>query len=150
MNRFQKSYIDILVKGFIIFTLTGFSRNLRNELKFSKKIYFWDNGIRNTLINNFNPLELRDDKGIIFENFVISERMKRNNYVNPFIKSYFWRTTTQQEIDYLEEIDGKITAYEVKWNENAKIKKFTSFTETYNSEVKLINNKNFREFIMQY
>jgi uncharacterized protein len=118
-------------------------------LKFSKKIYFWDNGIRNTLINNFNPLELRDDKGIIFENFVISERMKRNNYVNPFIKSYFWRTTTQQEIDYLEEIDGKITAYEVKWNENAKLKKFTSFTETYNSEVKPIHNKNFREFIIQ-
>ena len=144
-----KSYIDILIKGFIIFPLNGFNRNLRNELKFSKKIYFWDNGIRNTLINNFNPLQFREDKGIIWENFVISERMKRNNYENPLIKSYFWRTTSQQEIDYLEEIDGKITAYEVKWNENAKIKKFTSFTEAYNSEVTLIHNKNFREFIIE-
>ena len=113
-----KNYIEILEKGFIIFTLNGFSRNLRNELKFAKKIYFWDNGVRNTIINNFNPLSMRDDKGIIWENFIISERMKKNNYANPFIKSYFWRTTSQQEIDYIEEIDGKISAYEIKWNEN--------------------------------
>jgi predicted AAA+ superfamily ATPase len=143
-----KNYIEILEKGFIIFTLNGFSRNLRNELKFAKKIYFWDNGVRNTIINNFNPLSMRDDKGIIWENFIISERMKRNNYANPFIKSYFWRTTSQQEIDYIEEIDGKISAYEIKWNENSKIKKLTSFIDTYNTEVKLIHNKNFRELLV--
>lgn len=143
-----KNYIEILEKGFIIFTLNGFSRNLRNELKFAKKIYFWDNGVRNTIINNFNPLSMREDKGIIWENFIISERLKKNNYANPFIKSYFWRTTSQQEIDYVEEVDGKITAYEIKWNENAKIKKLSAFTEAYNSEVKIINTKNFRELLV--
>lgn len=142
-----KTYIEILEKGFVIFTLNGFSRNLRNELKFAKKVYFWDNGIRNAIINNFNPLSMRDDKGVVWENFIISERMKHNNYANPFIKSYFWRTTSQQEIDYIEEVDGKITAYEIKWNENAKIKKLSAFTEIYKSEVKLIHNKNFRELL---
>lgn len=143
-----KSYIELLEKGFIIFSLGGFSRNLRNELKFGKKIYFWDNGIRNTIINNFNPLDLRDDKGILWENFIISERMKKNNYDNPFVKSYFWRTTSQLEIDYVEETDGKISAYEIKWNENAKIKKLSSFTESYKTDVKLIHNKNFRELLI--
>jgi hypothetical protein len=143
-----KNYIEILEKGFIIFTLNGFSRNLRNELKFAKKIYFWDNGVRNTIINNFNPLSMRDDKGIIWENFIISERMKKNNYANPFIKSYFWRTTSQQEIDYVEEVDGKITAYEIKWNENAKIKKLSAFTEAYNSDIVVITPKNFRDLLV--
>lgn len=143
-----KNYIEILEKGFIIFTLNGFSRNLRNELKFAKKVYFWDNGIRNSIINNFNPLQMRIDKGMLFENFVISERLKKNNYENTFIKSYFWRTTSQQEIDYIEEIDGKISAYEIKWNENAKLKRLSSFTETYNSEVKHIHNKNFRDLLI--
>ena len=143
-----KNYIEILEKGFIIFTLNGFCRNMRNELKFAKKIYFWDNGVRNTIINNFNPLSMREDKGIIWENFIISERMKRNNYANSFIKSYFWRTTSQLEIDYVEEMDGKITAYEIKWNENAKIKKLSSFTENYNSELKIIHTKNFRDFLV--
>jgi len=142
-----KGYIELLEKGFIIFTINGFNRNLRNELKFAKKVYFWDNGVRNSLINNFNPIGLRDDKGALWENFVISERLKRNNYFNPFIKSYFWRTTSQQEIDYIEETDGKLTAYEIKWNENAKIKKFTTFTETYHSDVQLIHKKNFRDIL---
>jgi predicted AAA+ superfamily ATPase len=143
-----KSYIDILEKGFIIFTLNGFSRNLRNELKFGKKIYFWDNGVRNTIINNFNPLSIREDKGMLWENFIISERLKRNNYENPFARSYFWRTTTQQEIDYIEEDGDKISAYEIKWNENAKMKKLSAFTESYKTDVKLIHLKNFREFLM--
>ena len=143
-----KSYIEILEKGFIIFTLNGFSRNLRNELKFGKKIYFWDNGVRNTIINNFNPLSIREDRGILWENFVISERLKRNNYENPFAKSYFWRTTTQQEIDYIEENDDKISACEIKWNENAKLKKLNSFTESYKTEVKVIHPKNFRDILM--
>jgi predicted AAA+ superfamily ATPase len=143
-----KAYIEILEKGFIVFSLNGFSRNLRNELKFGKKIYFWDNGVRNTIINNFNPMSLRDDRGMLWENFIISERIKKNQYENPFIKSYFWRTTTQQEIDYIEETDGKIFAYEIKWNENSKIKKITSFTKIYNSEIQLINLKNFREILV--
>jgi predicted AAA+ superfamily ATPase len=143
-----KSYIDILEKGFIVFTLNGFSRNLRNELKFGKKIYFWDNGVRNTIINNFNPLSIRDDKGMLWENFIISERLKQNNYENPFAKSYFWRTTTQQEIDYIEENEGKISAYEIKWNETAKFKQIKSFTDSYKTDVKLIHSKNFREILM--
>ncbi len=144
-----RGYIELLEKGFIIFTLNGFNRNLRNELKFAKKVYFWDNGVRNSLINNFNPIGLRDDKGALWENYVISERLKRNNYFNPFIKSYFWRTTSQQEIDYIEETDGKLTAYEIKWNENAKLKKFTTFTETYHSNVQIIHPKNFRDILNQ-
>jgi predicted AAA+ superfamily ATPase len=83
------NYIQILEKGFVIFTLTGYSKNLRNELKFAKKIYFWDNGVRNTIINNFNSIEMRNDKGELWENFIISERMKKNNYENPFVKSHF-------------------------------------------------------------
>jgi len=144
-----KSYIEILEKGFIIFTLNAYSRNLRNELKLAKKIYFWDNGVRNAIINNFNPLSMRQDKGIVWENFIISERMKKNNYFNPFIKSYFWRTTSQQEIDFIEEIDGKINAYEIKWNENAKIKQIGSFVDTYETEINIIHNKNFRDFLTQ-
>lgn len=144
-----KSYIEILQKGFIIFSLGGFNRNLRNELKFAQKIYFWDNGVRNAIVNNFNPLSMRDDRGVLWENFIISERMKRNNYMNPFIKSYFWRTTSQQEIDYVEEVDGKISAYEIKWGENAKLKKLSTFTQSYQTEVKLIHNKNFRELLCE-
>ena len=143
-----KSYIEILEKGFIVFTLSGFSRNLRNELKFGKKIYFWDNGVRNTIINNFNPLSIREDKGALWENFLISERLKRNNFDAPFAKSYFWRTTTQQEIDYIEENEGKISAYEMKWNENSKTKKINSFSESYNTEIQTVHSKNFRDFVL--
>ncbi len=142
-----KTYIEILEKGFVVFTLNGFSRNLRNELKLAKKIYFWDCGIRNAIINNFNPLSIRDDKGVIWENFIISERMKRNNYANPFIKSYFWRTTSQQEIDYIEEVDGKFSAYEIKWNESARVKRINAFTDTYKAKIATINRLNFRDLL---
>ena len=143
-----KSYIEILEKGFVVFTLGGFSRNLRNELKFGKKIYFWDNGVRNTIINNFNPPSIREDRGVLWENFIISERLKRNNYDAPFAKNYFWRTTSQQEIDYIEEDNGKISAYELKWNENSKQKKISSFSETYKTDIQLIHPKNFRDFVL--
>lgn len=92
---------------------------------------------------------MRDDRGVLWENFVISERMKRNYYMNPFIRSYFWRTTSQQEIDYIEEVDGKISAYEMKWAENAKLKKLSAFTQAYQTEVKLIHHRNFREFLCE-
>ena len=143
-----KSYIEILEKGFVIFTLRGFNRNLRNELKFAKKVYFWDTGIRNTIINNFNPLSIREDRGVLWENFIISERLKRNNYDLSFAKSYFWRTTTQQEIDYIEENDGKISAYELKWNENSKLKKINSFSDAYKTDIQIIHPKNFRDFVL--
>lgn len=112
------TYIDILEKSYIIFTLGSYSRNLRNELKFSKKIYFYDNGLRNSIIMNFAPLSLRSDeeKGALWENYVISERMKRNSYMRDFCHSYFWRNTGGQEVDYIEERDGAISAYEFKWN----------------------------------
>ena len=143
-----KNYIEILEKSFVIFTLSGFNRNIRNELKQAKKVFFWDNGIRNAVIGNFSPLELREDKGALWENFLIAERMKKNNYENPYINSYFWRTTTQLEIDYVEEIEGEIFAYEIKWNENAKIKSFENFRETYKTDVVKIHPKNFREFLV--
>ncbi len=141
------NYIDILEKAFVIFKLKSFSRNLRNEIKTNQKIYFYDNGIRNMIIGNFNALELRQDKGALWENFLISERMKKNNYENSLAKSYFWRTVQQQEIDYVEEVNGKITAYEIKWNAKAKVKKNKIFSETYSSETELIHQENFRTFL---
>lgn len=108
------NYIDILEKAFVIFKLKSFSKNLRNEIKTNQKIYFYDTGIRNMVIGNFNHLDLRNDKGALWENFLISERMKKNTYGNSLAKSYFWRTVQQQEIDYVEETAGKITGYEME------------------------------------
>jgi len=142
------NYIHILEKGYVVFTLNGFNKNLRNELKFAKKIYFWDNGVRNAIINNFNTMEMRNDAGELWENFVISERMKKNNYENPWAEPYFWRTTTQQEIDYVEVNQGSVTAFEIKNNEKAKIKKFEKFKEAYQTDIQLIHKKNFRDLLM--
>jgi predicted AAA+ superfamily ATPase len=141
-----QKYIEILEKGYIVFRLNSFSRNLRNEIKQNRKIYFYDNGIRNMIIGNFNPLELRDDKGALWENFLVSERRKQNLYKDTFSKMYFWRTKQQQEIDFVEESNGKIYGYEFKWNS----KKATfpqKFIETYNAETFLINKDNFRNFV---
>ncbi len=144
-----EKYIQILESSFVIFRLPGFNRNLRNELKKGKKIYFYDNGIRNAIINSFNILELRDDVGKLWENFLISERMKTQSYHRKFYNSYFWRTHAQQEIDYLEEENGKISAYEFKWNEKKKVRFPSNFTETYSPEIeKIINPINFHEFVM--
>jgi len=142
-----RSYIEILEKGFIVFTLSSYSNNMRSELKFAKKIFFWDNGIRNAIINNFNPLSMRNDAGALWENFMISERMKKNSYYNPYAKSFFWRTASQQEIDYIEENNSEITAFELKWNEKKKGKQIKSFTNAYQKEIKIINPSNFREFL---
>jgi uncharacterized protein len=146
-NKTILHYIEILTQAFVIFTLTGFSRNLRNELKLSKKIYFWDTGVRNTIIGNYNRLELRSDKGAIWENFLIAERMKTNRYFHPFRKSYFWRTTSQQEIDYVEIENELISAFEIKWSPDAKVKKLTAFKEAYNTDITYINTSNFKTFI---
>ena len=110
------NYIELLEKAFVVFRLKSFSRNLRNEIKFNKKIYFYDNGIRNSIINNFNSIELRNDKGALWENFLISERIKCLHYHHIYANYYFWRTKQQQEIDWIEEQKGIISAYEFKWN----------------------------------
>ncbi|MGM0566692.1 MAG: ATP-binding protein [Bacteroidota bacterium] len=141
-------YIDILQKGYVIFKLGSFSRNIRNEIKTNKKIYFYDNGVRNMVIGNFDPLELRTDKGAIWENFLISERIKQNEYKESLAKTYFWRTKQQQEVDFVEDKAGKIYGYEFKWSEKKKVKLPKTFVESYNANEKAIDRKNFREFVI--
>lgn len=141
------NYIELLVKGFIIFRLPSFSKNLRNEIKTNQKIYFHDTGIRNMIIGNFNLVESRIDKGPLWENFLISERLKRNSYQMNLVNTYFWRTKQQQEVDYLEEIAAKVYGYEFKWSPKAKIKIPKSFVETYKTNVQLITTENFTTFV---
>ena len=124
-------YITVLEQSYIIFRLGSFSRNLRNELKFSKKIYFWDMGIRNAVIGNFSLAETRSDIGAMWENFAIAERMKQINYRHPFAQSYFWRTKQQTEIDYIEELDGSLRAFEFKWNEHKSPRCPLAFSNAY-------------------
>ena len=127
-----EKYVDILEKNFIIFRLPSFSRNLRNELKASRKIYFWDLGIRNAIIANFQQPENRLDTGALWENFAIAERLKHLNVQNSFANSWFWRTQQQQEIDYLEESDGQLRATELKWNiKKANVKEPEAFAKAY-------------------
>jgi len=143
-----EKYVDILEQCFIVFKLNSFSRNLRNELSKAVKVYFYDLGIRNALINNFNPLNLRGDEGVIWENFCIAERLKHNHYNNVYANMYFWRTYDQKEIDYIEEREGKLFAYEFKWSEE-KGKKPKQFLEEYkNSEFETINRKNYPKFLI--
>lgn len=111
-----EKYIDILEKCYIIFHLNSFSRNIRTELTKGKKIYFYDTGIRNAILKQFAPLELRQDIGALWENFFIAERMKYNHYRGQYVNTYFWRTTDKQEIDYIEEQDGELRLFELKWN----------------------------------
>ena len=141
-------YIDILQKGYIVFKLNSFSRNVRNEIKTNKKIYFYDNGIRNMIIGNFNPIELRTDKGALWENFLISERIKQIEYKQSLSHIYFWRTKQQQEVDFVEENSGKILGFEFKWNRKKNTKLPKTFTETYNAESRIIDKNNFREFVV--
>ena len=144
-----EQYIVLLEQTYIIFRLCAFSRNLRNELKNSRKIYFCDNGLRNALISNFNPVELRNDVGVLWENFMISERIKKLNYDDLWVNNWFLRTQQQQEIDYIEEGDGKISAFEFKWNPEAKAKKVKSFLEAYpNSSLKVIHRNNYEDFLL--
>jgi predicted AAA+ superfamily ATPase len=140
-------YIDLLEKAFVIFTVGTFSRNLRNEIKKSKKLYFYDNGIRNALIGNLKPLELRNDVGILWENFLMSERLKYNTYEGKRAQMYFWRTKQQQEIDLVEETGTDLTAFEFKWKQPNTIKFSKTFTGTYSVEPLLVHKGNFREFL---
>jgi len=143
-----QKYIEILEKGYIVFRLNSFSRNVRNEIKRNRKIYFYDNGIRNMIIGNFNQLDLRLDKGALWENFLVSERRKQNIYKDTFAKIYFWRTKQQQEIDFVEEKEDIITAYEFKWKPKNKIRLPETFVKAYNAKTEIIDRDNFRGFVM--
>jgi predicted AAA+ superfamily ATPase len=148
-NKTVEKYIILLEQAFVVFRLPSFSRNLRNELKFSKKIYFYDNGIRNTLISNFNSIELRQDVGSLWENFLVAERMKRNSYAKHYAQTYFWRTQDQKEIDFIEEYNGKLYAYEFKWNMKKATKIPTSFSKTYSdAQFQCITPENYWDFLM--
>lgn len=143
-------YIDLLEKCFIIFRLNGLSRNLRNELKKAKKVYFYDNGVRNAIIQQFAPLDIRNDVGALWENFFIAERIKFNHYRQHYCNIYFWRTKSQQEIDYIEERDGAYTAFEMKWNpQKSKTTIPTSFLNAYSvNETAIITPENYLDYLM--
>lgn len=141
-------YVNLLEKVFIIFQLPSFRRNLRNEIGTKKKVYFYDNGIRNALVGNFNHLEMRNDVGALWENFLVSERLKLNLYKRTFAQKYFWRTLRQQEIDYVEDVNGTLHAFEFKWNIRKKARIPAVFTNAYpEAEVKVITPENFNEFL---
>lgn len=141
------SYIDLLEKGFILYRLSGYSRNLRKEVNKMNKIYFYDNGIRNALTHSFNPLELRQDTGSLWENFLISERIKSKEYNRIHGQHYFWRSYSGAELDYVEESDGQLSGFEIKWRKT-KARPIASWLQSYeNSSFKLINRENFLEFI---
>lgn len=132
-SKTVEKYIDLLEKCFIVFRISALSRNLRTELKKSRKVFFYDNGIRNAVLQNFAPLPLRNDAGALWENFVISELIKKNHYEGRYPKYYFWRTTSQQEIDFIEEEDGIFNAFEMKWNpKRGKASLPASFAKNYN------------------
>lgn len=140
-------YLDLLEKSFVLVNVRGFSRNLRKEVSKTSRYYFYDNGVRNALINNFNPLSLRNDIGELWENYIVMERIKKQSYETIYSNNYFWRTYDQKEIDWVEERDGKIFGFEIKWG--GKIPKVpTLWKKTYpNSEYEIINKDNYLKFI---
>lgn len=141
------TYIDLLCQAYVIFKLPSFSKNLRNEIKTNQKIYFYDTGVRNMIIGDLSHMDIRQDKGALWENFLLAERLKYNSYKSSLGKGYFWRTVQQQEIDYVEEEAGTVTGFEIKWNPKNKVKIPKSFAAAYNAEVNVVNRENFREFL---
>jgi predicted AAA+ superfamily ATPase len=143
-----ENYISLLEKCFVVFRLESFSRNMRNEIKKGKKIYFYDNGVRNAVISNFAPLELRNDAGALWENLMISERIKRNTYTGSYAQIYFWRTHDQKEIDLIEDQDGILSTFEFKYNPKSKAYIPEKFAENYpKSTFQVITPDNFWKFI---
>lgn len=141
-------YLDLLSKVFVIYKIQGFSRNLRKEVTKSSKWYFYDNGIRNTLIANHNPINLRNDAGELWENYLLTERIKYQNYTGMLVNNYFWRTYQQQEIDWIEEQGGKLHAYEVKWSSNKKVKVPTAWSQSYpKASFEVISPDNYLDWI---
>ena len=142
------NYIDLLEKSFVLFRLGGFSRNLRKEVVSMDKVYFYDLGIRNALIENFNPPDLRQDVGALWENFLLAERRKKMEYQRLYANTYFWRTYSGAELDYVEERDGQLLGFEFKWK-SGKAKPPAAWLETYkNSAFELVNRENFLGFIL--
>jgi len=141
-------YIDLLEKAFVIIRVGGFSRNLRNEIVKKNKFYFYDTGIRNAIIANFNQAELRNDVGQLWENFIFIERMKKKHYHEIMTNNYFWRTWTGEEIDFVEECEGKLFGFECKWSDK-KIKAPKSWQQNYpNSTFDIIHSENYQKFIL--
>lgn len=142
-------YIDLLEKAFVAFRLPALNRNVRNEIKKGKKVYFYDCGIRNAIINNFKTVQNRTDVGALWENFVIAERMKYLHYKGMDAKQYFWRTTQQQEIDLIEEQGDQLTAFEFKWNPKSKVRFSQTFTDNYpTATTHIIATDNIEDFLM--
>ncbi len=142
-------YIFLLEQTFVIYRLSSFSRNIRSELNKSKKVYFYDNGVRNSIINNFAPLNIRADKGALWENFMMAERLKKVVYRNLHCNRFFWRTRQQQEIDYIEESDGVLHAYEFKFGVNATARLPLNFAKAYQQHTfGLVDSGNFEAFIL--
>ncbi len=143
-------YIDLLEKCYVLYSLPGLSRNLRNELKKTRKIFFYDTGIRNAILQNYAHVSLRNDMGALWENFFIMERIKYNAYMGRLVNYYFWRTTTQQEIDLIEESDGEFSIFEMKWNPSKGTVKFPqSFMESYHpKEAVVVTPENYLEYLI--
>ncbi len=141
-------YLDLLEKSFIMINIRGFARNLRKEIKKYGKYYFYDNGIRNAVISNFNPLELRDDIGKLWENFLVTERIKKQSYGKIYSNNYFWRTWDQKEIDFVEEREGKLFGFEFKYTPR-KTKLPQEFLDTYpNADIEVITKDNYLDFLL--
>lgn len=144
-----EKYINLLEKAFIVFRLPAFSRNLRNELKKSYKIYFYDTGLRNAVINQFNPVNLRNDTGQLWENWFVCERLKYLNNTEKHVSSFFWRTLAQQEVDYIEDTNGRVTAFECKWNPKAKGSVSKAFSNAYpKAATHIIHPENAEKFLL--
>jgi predicted AAA+ superfamily ATPase len=148
-NKTVEKYIDLLEKAYVVFVLPAFSGNERNEIRKGRKIYFYDNGIRNAVVNNFSQVESRSDTGALWENYLITERLKYLSNHSKFSRRYFWRTRTQQEIDYLEEADGRLRAWEFKWNTSNKLRIPKSFSAAYpEAKTSLITPDNYDELLL--
>jgi predicted AAA+ superfamily ATPase len=142
-----ENYLDLLEKAFVIFRLKSYSNNARKEVSKMSKVFFWDNGIRNAVIDDYRDISMRNDQGQLFENFMIAERMKMNAWQNKSAKSYFWRNYNQSEVDYVEVNGDNISAYEMKWNTHKKLKVTKAFTNIYTTaSTEVITPENFMRF----
>lgn len=147
-NKTVRKYLDLLEKSFILYQLRGYSGNLRKEITKQSKYYFYDNGIRNALIANFNSLDLRNDVGQLWENFLVIERLKKQSYKSIYANNFFWRSWSGKEVDFVEEREGKLFGYEFKWSKD-NVKPPKLWLETYpQSTFEVINNDNYLEFII--
>ena len=147
-NETIERYVDLLERCYVLFRLPSFSRNVRNEIKKGKKIYFYDTGVRNAILGHFSSLQSRSDAGAMWENYLVAERMKYLRYYSVDVQSYFWRTAQQQEIDYVEEGEGTLSAYEFKWSRKAKAKIPRTFLVNYpEAKTELITPETYENFL---